>query len=153
MWRCKHHYVLMTLYKSLPHNGAYNPTMCTNRLIFSKWTFFNLSFLDLSHNYTNLVLWRHHFSICLFFTVVISSDFSSWMFDALRYKCGNYTVYFLVFESLLSLLFHWQHFVPWYSFHSTSRSWNWTKGKLLGAGAFGQVRCKLAWASFKLCPI
>ena len=120
MGRYKHRYVLMTLHKSLSHNGAYIPTICTNRLIFSKWTFFILSFLELSHNFANLVFCDVITSLFVsvmhvFFTVVISSVFSSWMFDELRYKCGNYSVYFLVFDSLLSLLFHSQHSWTFYS--------------------------------------
>ena len=94
----------------------------------------------------------------VFFTVVISSVFSSWVFNELRYKCGKYSVYFLVFDSLLSLLFHQQHSWTFYLFPGILSTVpqvpeNWTKGKLLGAGAFGQVRCKLAWVSFKLCPV
>ena len=152
----------MTLHKSLSHNGAYIPTICTNRLIFSKWTFFILSFLELSHNFANLVfLWRHHFSICIRYACFLyCSDFLCFLFMnvwwvevqmwkllrlfpcvwlSLKFAFSLATFMNILFLGILSTVPQ----VPE----------NWTKGKLLGAGAFGQVRCKLSWASFKLCPV
>ena len=154
MRRYKHRYVLMTLHKSLSHNGAYIPTICTNRLIFSKWTFSILSFLDLSHNFTNLGFVT---SSLLYLCFLHCSDFLCFLFMNVWWvevqKCGNYSVYFLSLKFAFSLATFM--IILFLGILSTVPQVpeNWTKGKLLGAGAFGQVRCKLAWASFKLCPV
>ena len=147
----------MTLYKSLSHNGAYIPTICTNRLIYSKWTFFILSFLDLSHNFTNLVfvtssilylcfLYCSVF-LCFLFMNVWWVEVQMWKLLRL-FPCVWLSLKFAFsLATFMNILF--------LGIPSTVPQVpeNWTKGKLLGAGAFGQVRCKLSWASFKLCPV
>ena len=62
--------------------GAYkayiSPPICTNRLIFGKWTFFILFFLDLpTYPIISQIyfLWRHHFSCLLFYMFLVDWSF------------------------------------------------------------------------------